>query len=278
MTQGAARCFSDWLVVSDIDGTLNTKARKLPERNLEAIRHFTQDLGGNFTLASGRSVPSMRKHYHRLPIEKTPAIVLNGAGIYDFAKEQMLHFTAISEEGMQLVRTLHARFPMTELQVCTADHIYMVHPLLFGRVMLAADKLPHTFCKSIEELPRGGWGKVIFFGLPPLIRKLVAHSETLQDPPVNFMSSSVITYELLAKGVHKGTAVLKLAEMLGVPKEHTGAIGDYFNDYDMLRSVAVPAVCAQAPQEMHQIASYVSCHCNQGAVANFLAYLEAQGA
>ena len=31
------RDFSDWLIVSDIDGTLNTKARKLPERNRKAI-------------------------------------------------------------------------------------------------------------------------------------------------------------------------------------------------------------------------------------------------
>ncbi len=28
--------FSNWLVVSDIDGTLNNKARKLPRRNYDA--------------------------------------------------------------------------------------------------------------------------------------------------------------------------------------------------------------------------------------------------
>ena len=42
--------FSDWLIVSDVDGTLNTKLRMLPERNLKAITHFVEDLGGNFTL------------------------------------------------------------------------------------------------------------------------------------------------------------------------------------------------------------------------------------
>ena len=38
--------FSDWLIVSDVDGTLNTKLRMLPERNLKAITHFVEDLGG----------------------------------------------------------------------------------------------------------------------------------------------------------------------------------------------------------------------------------------
>ena len=34
--------FSNWLVVSDIDGTLNNKARKLPRRNYDAIQAFTE--------------------------------------------------------------------------------------------------------------------------------------------------------------------------------------------------------------------------------------------
>ena len=62
MVQLNSPSFSDWLVVSDIDGTLNNKIRKLPSRNYDAIRHFVSDLGGNFTLASGRSVITMRKH------------------------------------------------------------------------------------------------------------------------------------------------------------------------------------------------------------------------
>lgn len=35
--------FSDWLIISDVDGTLNTKLRTLPERNLKAITHFVKD-------------------------------------------------------------------------------------------------------------------------------------------------------------------------------------------------------------------------------------------
>lgn len=274
MTQKPCKHMANWLVASDIDGTLNTKARKLPERNLEAIRHFTQDLGGCFTLASGRSVPSMKKHYLRLPIAGTPAVVLNGAGIYDFANEKMLQFNQISSEGMALVKETYQCNPQLEVQICTENKIYMVHSRVFGPVMLRADHLPHVSCKSFDEVPDSGWGKVIFFGIPPLIRKIKAQCEKIVDPPVNCMSSSVVTYELLGKGIHKGTAVLQLADILRIEYSHTAAIGDYFNDYDMLKTVAVSAVCAQAPPEMHVIADFISCHCNKGAVANFLEYLE----
>ena len=88
------------------------------------------------------------------------------------------------------------------------------------------------------------------------------------------MSSSVASYEILAENTHKGTAVQKLAEILGIDNEHTGAIGDYFNDYDMLRTVGVPACCGQAPDELKEISEFVTCHCNYGAVADFLEYIE----
>ena len=36
------KTFENWLVVSDIDGTLNNKIRKLPKRNYDAIKKFTE--------------------------------------------------------------------------------------------------------------------------------------------------------------------------------------------------------------------------------------------
>ena len=50
---------SYFLVVSDIDGTLNNKLRRTPSVNLDAIRRFTKDEGGHFTLASARCAESL---------------------------------------------------------------------------------------------------------------------------------------------------------------------------------------------------------------------------
>ncbi|NLX94110.1 MAG: HAD-IIB family hydrolase [Clostridiales bacterium] len=274
MASSATKDFSRWLVVSDIDGTLNDKFRRLPDRNLKAIERFVVELGGHFTLASGRSVLSLKKHFHRLPISNTPAIVLNGAGIYDYSLEKMIHFNAINESGQEIVRKVHAKFPFLEIQICTIDHIYMVNARVFGPAIVGADKLPNKRCKKLEEVPTSAWGKVIFLGLPPIIKRVIAYAQSLNDGEVHFMSSSVVTYEMLAKDTHKGTAVKKLAEILNIEYEHTAAIGDFFNDYDMLRSVFLPAACKQAPKEIHAIVKFHACHCNQGAVADFLEYIE----
>ena len=264
---------SDWLVVSDIDGTLNNKFRQLPKRNREAINRFVLECNGNFTLASGRNVQSMRKHYENLPIAGTPAVILNGAGVYDYNHEKMLHFDAINDHAMDLVFELYKRFPLLEIEILTDKMIYTLNSRIFARVMVRADKLHYINCKHPEEIPRENWGKVIFLGMPDLIKRLRKYVDTLTDTRANFMSSSISSFEMLNEGVHKGTGVMKIAELYGIERSHIAAIGDYFNDYDMLKTVGLPACCGQAPKAMHEIAKFHACHCNKGAVADLLEYI-----
>lgn len=267
------KSFSNWLIASDIDGTLNNKMRKLPKRNEEAIRKFV-DMGGRFTLASGRNPQSMEKHFRRLPIEGTPAICINGAGLYDFQKNEMVYFSAMSEEGMSLAIEAAKKFPTVDVVVVAKDIIYITGIGWFGKWFVAADNLKHKHIRNIDDVPKKDWGKVIFSGIPFTISKIQKHFESMTDPDLTLMSSSVASFEILARDTHKGTALIKLAEILGIDKSHTGAIGDYFNDYDMLKSVGVPACCGQAPKELKEISEFVSCHCNNGAVAEFLEYIE----
>ena len=140
--------------------------------------------------------------------------------------------------------------------------------------MSLADGIPHQSFRKFEDVPKSNWGKDIFMGLPPMVSRMVKYLNSIDHSGVTYMSSSVASYEMLLEGTNKGTTVLEIADMLGIPHEHTGAIGDYFNDYDMIKSVGVPAVCGQAPQEIKDAATFVACHCNKGAVADFLEYIE----
>ena len=267
------KSLSNWLVASDIDGTLNNKLRQLPKRNEKAIQRFVS-MGGRFTLASGRNPQSMEKHFRHLPISGTPAIVINGAGIYDFNKNEMIYFSAMSGEGMRLAIEAAKKFPMVDVVVVTKDIIYITGVGWFGKLFVSADKLDHKHIKNIDNVPKENWGKVIFSGDPLSILRIKKHFTSMVDPDLTLMSSSVASFEILARDTHKGTAVLKLAEILGIDKEHTCAIGDYFNDFDMLKTVGVPACCGQAPKELKEVSEFVACHCNNGAVADFLEYIE----
>ena len=62
--------YSKWLLVSDIDGTLNNKIRRLPKINKQKIREYV-DNGGYFTLCSGRNLQSLTPHYKKLSIDQS---------------------------------------------------------------------------------------------------------------------------------------------------------------------------------------------------------------
>ncbi len=266
--------FKSFLVVSDIDGTLNNKLRKAPKINTEAIRHFTHDLGGNFTLASARNVQSLEPHYKRLPDVKTPAIVLNGAGIYDFTQEKMLWFNPIPESGKNVLEAVLKKFPTVELGIFTDDMIYLVKPKVSSRVMMALDGLRHKKCRSLSEVPCGRWGKVIFFCLPWNKKRVRDYVLSISGADLGYIDTSVASFDMVSASTNKGNAVHVLSDLLGVPRENVGAIGDYFNDLDMLKAVSHPACCKQAPEELHEICEFHACHCNDGAVADFLGYIE----
>lgn len=265
---------SNWLVASDIDGTLNNKLRQLPRRNYEAIDRFVNELHGHFTLASGRGIESMRPHYEKLPIKSVPAVIINGAGIYDFRNEKLLHFDPVCAQGLDVVTKVMKRFPDCEVEIVTPEKNYFVNAYFKARFMLIGDPLEHKFYRNINQVPFENWGKVIFIALPDRMRSIKKYISTLDTSNLTFMSSSVVSYEMLNGGTHKGSAVMKIAQMIGVDREHTAAIGDYFNDYEMLRSVGLPACCGQAPKGMQEIAEFHACHCNMGAVADLLEHIE----
>ena len=66
--------FDGYLLVSDMDGTLLNSKGKLSEENKNAIEYFV-DNGGEFTLATGRMLPSIKRHIHKMKVT-LPVMIL----------------------------------------------------------------------------------------------------------------------------------------------------------------------------------------------------------
>lgn len=263
--------FKDWLVISDVDGTLNDRYRRTVKANIGAIGEFT-DNGGNFTIASGRNLQSALKIYDRLGV-KTPLIFLNGAGIYDNGSKTVLSFQSVGGAGQAAVFDISERYASAEITVHTRDMIYLVKPRIFGRAFTFLDSLDHKICGSLFEVPRGDWGKVTIFDKPKTIEKIGLLVNTGYNSAIKAVFTSRYTLEITDTQADKGQAAKKLAEVLGIDMRHTAAVGDYYNDLDMLGAVAVSACCAKAPPKVKAACVYCACGADKGAVADFLGYL-----
>lgn len=274
MRMGDGR-FSDWLVASDIDGTLNNKRHQLPRRNYEAIDRFINKQGGNFTLASGRGAYAIEKHFNRLPGCKNPVVVYNGAGIYDYFEKKMLWFSPISDRLQGFAAEILHRFPSAEAEVFTLDTVYQVNAGISAAVMRML-KRPNTVkVRKLHDVPPENWAKMIFYGNPILIKDIRSFVKLNNPVVTNFMDSSPMTYEMVNEDANKWLALLKLADILNIDHGKLAVIGDHYNDYEMLKNAPVSACCGQSPRGIKYVAKMQASHCNRGAVADLIEFLEA---
>ena len=67
--------------------------------------------------------------------------------------------------------------------------------------------------------------------------------------------------------VQKNTALLKMAELLGIAPEKTIAVGDFNNDVSMIRAAGIGFAVDNAVAEAKAVADYVTVSNNHHAIA-----------
>ncbi len=79
---------------------------------------------------------------------------------------------------------------------------------------------------------------------------------------------------MLPAGIDKGVALKKLAERYGLSVNQIYAIGDYYNDIELLQAAGFAAMPQNAPEDLKHLADLVVCSCDDGAVADLIEYIE----
>ena len=96
--------FDGYLLVSDMDGTLLNKKGKLSEENKRAIEYFV-DNGGHFTLATGRMMPSIKRHINKMKVT-LPVIMYNGTKVYDFHNDSVIWEKFLESDRKNIVKAV----------------------------------------------------------------------------------------------------------------------------------------------------------------------------
>ena len=75
-------------------------------------------------------------------------------------------------------------------------------------------------------------------------------------------------------GATKGGMVLRLAALLGVPRENIYCVGDHLNDIPMLDVAAIGFAPENSVPEVLSCGAQVVCHCRDGAIADIIDILD----
>lgn len=254
---------------TDMDGTLLDDDKNIPEVNLRALKRFT-DEGGMFGAATGRSPHNLSFFPEVLPLT-APSILDNGGVLYDVLGRKYIECTYIpKQKSMELVYRLLEISPEASVQMYTREAIYQanlspdrwVDPLIAKEGIIERPMRP-------EDVP-GEWIKIVLCLPEEKLHKTLDMID-LEAMRKDFAAvvSGKIYFEFLSPGRTKGSGVASMRKKNPSIKKIL-AIGDYYNDMDMLEQADIAGVPENAPDDIKATADYIVCDNNQGAVADFL--------
>ena len=274
--------FDGVLLASDFDKTLiyteealirGEPVPPLPERNRQALEHFMAE-GGRFAVSTGRALAAFVKYADQVPMN-APGVVCNGAAIYDFAKGEYLVTALLDERARERGQQVLEAFPQAAVEAYHIDNvIHAVHPNEITRHHEHLTKVGVTEAPSLLDVPLP-LGKLLFEADHETlleIRDFLTDRGWGGDYELIFSGQNLL--EMTAKGANKGGMVRRLAELLGIPREHVYCVGDEANDLPMLQWAAegfAPANCIPAVRDSG--ATLVS-HALDGALADVVELLE----
>ena len=274
--------FDGVLLASDFDNTiLNTERPHrtgcpippISQRNVEALHYFMNN-GGRFAVATGRALPAFRMFADQVPMN-APAVVCNGAALYDFQAETYLETMELPEAVRVQGQAVLDRFPAAAVEAYHLDNvIHAVRPNALTRQHQHVTHAGVETADSLLEVPMP-LVKIMFEDEPQSLRSLwdyVRQQPWAADYEIFFSDRSLL--EVTRKGASKGAMVARLADMLGIARENIYCAGDNQNDISMLQLSAIPFAPANCAPEVRQWGARILCHCNDGLMGDIVEILD----
>lgn len=254
--------FDGKLLVSDMDSTLLNSEHKISDRNREAIEYFISN-GGHFTVASGRMVPAVSSYFNQITIN-APAILHNGAKLYDYDKNEAVFERYIEEERKAAIKRVHDTHPELGLEIYSDELVYVY------RECFETERFKTRSYKVIYEMPdevwEQKWIKVLIIGHKNQLDEFEPVYRRDYDKGYSVRSGDHFL-DIVATGASKGNGLAALVDILGIDMKNVYAVGDNMNDIDMLQAAGHSFAVANAEQAVKDIADEVVPSCDDDPIA-----------
>lgn len=280
-------------IAIDIDGTLLNSAGELTKHTKDTIRKVT-DMGIKVVLTSGRVTDSVRGIASELNTDRH-IICDNGATIVDLDTSEIVYSKYIDKST--IIRLV---------DFCLTNNIYY---MVFTNKEIIVKDLKHmafAFYKQRHHLKDEATGisQIKFAGIDyikrikePFTRIIICDEDrAIYNSIINMLKSFddiellaaphisnkivkdgdkeiLLSYsyaEILAKDTNKWTAIKSLANKLGIKKDEIIAIGDNFNDIEMIQNAGLGVAMNNGSPVAKEVAQVIAPSNNEDGVAKIM--------
>jgi len=247
------------LIAVDIDGTLIDSTLDIPQGNLEALRRahgagveivlvtgrrhrfampVAEQLGFEFCLISSNGAITRSTSgglFHRDMLSRDVARRLCGHMI-EFSGSMVLTFDKETRGAIVVERTDELGNNIQRWIDKNRMYIEEVVPITSA---LVADPVQAMFCGTVERMK-------------PAEARLRdgTFAAEINVLKTQYDHRDLCILDVLRYGCSKGSALARWAEHLGIPRSQVMAIGDNYNDVEMLEFAGYPFVMANASEDL----------------------------
>ena len=255
------------LIVLDIDGTISGDANQVNDAVKQAVK-AAQAKGVKVAIATGRMYRSALR-FHEAIASDLPLISYQGAFIKDPKTQKIVgHWPVDIGQALSLLDDLREFATNDQLSI----HIYINDELYVRKmtvqteayaersqvaVKVVGDLREFLTSKSTEHPPT----KILALSdTAELVTEMLRVLKGRYTPQDLYLTKSVATFfEATNPIANKGTAVKHLAEnILGLERSQVLAIGDNFNDLEMIEYAGIGVVMGNAPECLKPTGDWVA--------------------
>lgn len=227
------------IILSDYDGTYFSGNGEASRRNRRAIKEFTE-AGGLFTIASGRLSTTWMDD-RDIEVINAPMMLANGGKVGFIREKPLWEHTFDPKMGEGIRETVLTAFPDAGCDLYyneAGDGMYKL-----------------TFWHDSETIAR----------IDAFIRERYSHQ-------FDFTYSCPTLFELMPKGINKGTALKRLCRWYaeqGIELTSIGA-GNYYNDLELLAAADIAVCPNNSCDDIIALSHIVLCRDSEGAIADLI--------
>ena len=243
------------MIAIDLDGTLFTDELTISPNTVTAIQRAIR-MGTVVTIATGRMFSSAKLIAEQLGIH-APLITYQGAMIRVAGEAEALYERPVSPDIAEKLINI-AREKNIHLQVYQDDILYGAAETDKLSTYAEAVQVPYTVEPDLIRLAKKGFTKLLFIDEPEILDPLQQELQLLFGESAYIAKSKRTYLEVTHPEANKGSALLFLANKLGIDRSEIIGIGDNHNDSELLKAAGFGIAMGNAVQEVKELADYTS--------------------
>ena len=243
------------LLLSDVDGTLVDKQKRLTPATIDAVKRL-EATGLGFTIISARPRSGMMPIAEALAID-APMAAFNGGIIFRRDGRVDAHHVIDAEVARGVLAL--AQGAAVDIWVFADDRWYAssdvgVHA---EHERIAANQEPVVGNDFAHLLDRAD--KITFVSDdPPVLQALHARIDARFAGRATVAQSQTYYLDITALAANKGDGIVALAAAFDVPLDQVAAIGDQANDLPMLERAGLAIAMGNAPERVKAAANHIT--------------------